>query len=261
MVDPRYWTTVTKHPFLVHEGPIPLAHRGGAGEWPENTMPAFQGAIDLGFRYLETDVHATRDGVLMAFHDSTLDRVTDRVGVINELTYTEVREAKVNGKEPIPVFEDLLQTFPTARINIDAKEDSSVRPLIAMLRRLDCLDRVCIGAFSDKRLKGIRSELGDAVCLGLGPRSVAHLRVAAIGVPIRSVPGQIAQVPVKLGPLTLVDKRFIASAHASGVDVHVWTIDDAAEMTRLLDLGVDGIMTDRPAVLKRVLQERGQWRT
>jgi glycerophosphoryl diester phosphodiesterase len=250
---------VKTHAFLDHEGPIPFAHRGGASEWPENTMGAFQGAVDLGFRYLETDVHATSDGVLMAFHDPTLDRVTDQVGVINELPYAEVKRAKVDRREPIPLFEDLLTTFPEARINIDPKEDSAVEPLIRMLRRHDCLDRVCIGAFSDKRLAHIREELGPEACLGLGPRQIARLRAATIGWPTRTFPGQVAQVPMKAGVVKLVEPRFIEQARRNNIAVHVWTIDDEDEMRHLLDLGVDGIMTDRPAALKSVMEERGLW--
>src|SRR5918993_4898921 len=100
------------HPFLDHPGPIPWAHRGGAGTWPENTMPAFEGAVALGYRYLETDVHVTADGVLVAFHDDVLDRVTDRTGVIAELPWSEVQQARVAGTEPIPLFADLLSSFP-----------------------------------------------------------------------------------------------------------------------------------------------------
>ena len=222
-------------------------------------MPAFQNAIDLGYRYLETDVHATTDGVLLAFHDSTLDRLTDTTGTIEAMSYDETRQVMVGGREPIPLFEDLLTTFPHARINIDPKLDSSVAPLLAMLRRLDCLDRVCIGAFSDKRLAHIRDELGADVCLGLGPRHTAKLVGAAHGLPAGSLPGQVAQVPPKTGPVTIVGAKFVSRAHRSGIAVHVWTIDDPAEMNRLLDLGVDGIMTDRPAELKRVLEARDQW--
>lgn len=252
------------HPFLDHPSPIPFAHRGGTDEGPsggvpENTLPAFQSAVDLGYRYLETDVHVSSDGVLFAFHDSTLDRMTDTSGSIEDMTYTEVRKVRVRGTEPIPVFEDLLVTFPDARINIDPKLDSSVAPLISMLRRLDCLDRVCIGAFSDKRLAHIREELGEDVCLGLGPRSTGKLVAASRGVRVRSFPGQVAQVPPARGPVTIVDAKFLAAAHRAGIAVHVWTINERSEMERMIDLGVDGIMTDQTAMLKEVLQERGLW--
>lgn len=218
-------------------------------------MPAFQHAVDLGFTYLETDVHATNDGVLVAFHDSKLDRTTDRTGVINELPWSEVREARVDGREPIPLFEDLMEQFPDARVNIDCKADSAVAALISSLRRLDCLERVLIGGFSDSRLRRLRREFGEALCTSFGPQQIVALRLTG------RVPwgGQVAQVPVKQGPLTIVTDTTVGRAHALGVHVHVWTIDEPTEMHRLLDLGVDGLMTDRPQVLKDVLTERGQW--
>ena len=243
------------HPYLDWPGPLPFAHRGGASDNPENTMPAFQHAVDLGYTYLETDVHATSDGVLVAFHDDSLDRTTDRTGTINDLTWSEVRSARVDGREPIPLFEDLMEQFPDARINIDCKADSGVDALIASLRRLDCLDRVLVGGFSDARLRRLRKEFGDALCTSFGPQQITALRFTG------RVPwgGQAAQVPVRQGPITIVDERFVERAHRRGLHVHVWTIDEADEMHRLLDLGVDGLMTDRPQVLKDVLLERDAW--
>ena len=243
------------HPFLDWPGPIPFAHRGGASDNPENTMPAFQHAVDLGYTYLETDVHATSDGVLVAFHDDSLERTTDRAGRIVDLPWREVGAARVDGREPIPLFEDLMEHFPDARVNIDCKADSGVDALIASLRRLDCLDRVLVGGFSDARLRRFRREFGDALCTSFGPQQVAALRLGG------RVPwgGQAAQVPVRHGRLTIVNDRFVSRAHRVGVVVHVWTIDDPDEMRRLLDLGVDGLMTDRPQILKDVLIERDAW--
>ncbi len=243
------------HPYLDWPGPIPFAHRGGASDNPENTMPAFQHAADLGYTYLETDVHATRDGVLVAFHDPDLSRTCDRPGTISELPWREVSAARVSGLEPIPLFEELLSTFPDARVNIDCKADGALDGLIASLRRLDCLDRVCLGSFSDRRLRRLRREFGDRLCSSFGPAQVASLLARA---PVRGG-GQVAQVPVKFGARTVVTQRFVERAHARGYQVHVWTIDDADDMHCLLDLGVDGIMTDRPIVLKDVLISRNQW--
>lgn len=247
------WQVV--HPFLDWPGPLAFAHRGGASDNPENTMPAFQHAVDLGYTFLETDVHATRDGVLLAFHDSKLDRVTDRDGVIADLPWSEVGQARVDGREPIPLFEDLMEQFPDARVNIDCKADSAVDALISSLRRLDCLDRVLIGGFSDRRLRRLRRELGPDLCTSFGPQQIAALRFSG------RVPwgGQAAQVPVRQGPLTIVDEKFVARAHRRGLQVHVWTIDEPDEMHRLLDLGVDGLMTDRPQILKDVLVTRNAW--
>lgn len=249
-------------PFLDWPGPIPFAHRGGASEAPENTMPAFEHAVGLGYRYLETDVHATADGELVAFHDDRLDRVTDGVGVVAELPWSTVREARVDGREPIPRFEDLLGAWPDVRINVDPKTDAAVEPLAEVLLRTNAVDRVCVGAFSDRRLARLQQLVGSALCASMGPRQVARLVAAS-----RRLPGgtnltaPCAQVPVNQGPLPLVTAGFVETAHRRGVQVHVWTIDDRTEMARLLDLGVDGIMTDRPQVLKDLLVERGEWHT
>jgi glycerophosphoryl diester phosphodiesterase len=162
---------VSSFPFLDHPGPIPFAHRGGASEAPENSLPAFQHAIDLGFRYLETDVHATADGVLVAFHDDVLDRVTDRTGRIEDLPWSEVSQARIEGREPIPLLEDVLATWPHARLNIDPKADSAVEPLIEVLRRTDAISRVCVASFSDERTDRVRAALGPELCTGMARRS------------------------------------------------------------------------------------------
>lgn len=249
-------------PFLDHPLPIPFAHQGGASDFPENTMRAFQHAVDLGYRYIETDVHATIDGVLVAFHDDTLDRVTDRRGVIGELAWADVRLARVgDGDDRIPLLEDLLGTWPEVRVNIDPKHDASVTPLVDVLTRTHAFERVCIGAFSDRRLARFRRLTQGRVCTSMGPVEVARLRAAGFGVPVgRFSPAcACAQVPAVAARLPLVDRRFVGAAHRRSMQVHVWTINDATEMERLLDLGVDGIMTDAPTVLKDVLQRRGTW--
>ena len=250
-------------PYLDHPGPLPFAHRGGASEWPENTMPAFQHAVALGYRYLETDVHATADGVLVAFHDDVLDRVTDRSGVIAALPWSEVRRARVAG-EPIPLLDDLLGTWPEVRVNIDPKHDAAVVPLVEVLRRHGAENRVCVSAFSDRRLSRFRRLTAGRVCTGTGPFEIARLRLASVGV--RGVSGirgrrlaACVQVPERYRGRRLVDARFVSAAHRRHLQVHVWTVDDRADMERLLDLGVDGIMTDRPALLKEVLTARGEW--
>jgi glycerophosphoryl diester phosphodiesterase len=243
-------------PFLEWPGPLAFAHRGGASDFPENTMPAFRHAVDLGYTYLETDVHATSDGVLLAFHDADLTRTCQRPGRIDALPWHEVREARVAGSEPIPRFDDLLDEFPNARFNVDCKADTGVAPLVRLLRRRpDVQDRVLVGGFSDARLRRIRRSVGERLCTSFGPRHIAALRSAG------RVPwgGQAAQVPPRVGRVRLVTERFVRHAHARGLQVHVWTIDDPAAMHALLDLGVDGIMTDRPAVLKDVLEQRGSW--
>ena len=250
---------MSRFEFLDHPGPIPFAHRGGASEAPENTLPAFEHAVRLGYRYLETDVHATADGVLVAFHDDRLDRVTDRTGVIAEMTWAEVSEARVDGREPIPLLEDVLGTWPEVRVNIDPKADTSVEPLIEVLRRTASAQRVCIGAFSDERIDRVRAALGTGLCTGMGPDELVGLLRAFQGeaVEFRSQAAQIPTHDFKGRPLATAE--LVEVAHRHGIAVHVWTIDDPDEMHRLLDLGVDGIMTDRPAVLREVFEARGVW--
>jgi glycerophosphoryl diester phosphodiesterase len=250
---------VSRWPFLDHPGPLPFAHRGGAGDGPENTLPAFERAVALGYRYLETDVHLTADGVLLAFHDDRLDRVTDRTGEIAMLPYATVAEARVDGREPIPLLEDLLGSFPDTRVNIDPKQDGSVTALIEVIHRTRSVDRVCIGSFSDARLRRLRTALGPALCTSMGPGEVARLRVDTATGRTRSWAAGCVQVPERVRGVTLTDAALVRAAHRADLQVHVWTVDDSAAMRRLLDLGVDGIMTDRPQVLKDVLVERAQW--
>ena len=254
-----------RYPFLDHSGKLAFAHRGAhgpapeGGAIPENTTRAFARAVELGYRYLETDVHLTAAGVLVAFHDDRLERVTDGTGVVAELPWSEVSAARVGGTDAIPLLDELLETFPEARFNLDPKHDAALEPLLDALRRHDAVDRVCVTAFSDQRLLLAREAMGPSLCTGLGPRESARLMAASRRVAWFRTGGAAAQVPVKHKNLTIVTPRFVAAAHRRGLQVHVWTIDDPAEMERLLDLGVDGIMTDRAEVLRDVHIASGEW--
>lgn len=252
-----------RHPFLDHDLPIPFAHRGGEVDGLENSMVAFQDAYDLGYRYLETDLHATVDGVLVTFHDESLDRVTDRAGLVADLPYEEVAKARIGGKEPIPRFEELLASFPDARWNLDIKADSALAPL---LRRLDgdddLLERTCLGAFSDARLVSVRTVLGERVCTSAGPNEMRKLRATSLlGGLSRRLPiaADCVQVPTRYGRVPLVDRVMVAACRAQELPLHVWTINEEVEMRRLLALGVDGIITDATRTLRMVLEERGEW--
>ena len=246
-----------RHPYLVSDhtgGFLAFAHRGGTGHAPENTMAAFRHAFDLGYRHLETDVHATSDGVLVAFHDDDLSRTCDRPGRIGELTWREVTSARVGGEHPVPLLSDLLEEFPEARFNIDAKSDAAVDPLLAVLHRHAAVDRVCIGSFSHRRLAVVRRRV--RVCTSASPREVAQWLAGVVP----SAP-DCFQVPVASGRVPVVTARSVARARRADKPIHVWTVDDPREMQRLIDVGVDGIMTDDPATLKRVAIENGRWST
>lgn len=223
-------------------------------------MAAFGRAVAEGYQYLETDVHLTKDGRLIAFHDSRLDRVTDGTGVIADLTWDQVFRAKIGGREPIPLMEQVLAEFPDIYFNIDPKADSAVGPLVDLIRSTGAVDRVCIGSFSDARLAAMRAALGPHLATSIGPRGIGSLVLAArLGRPGRAPGAVAAQVPVRYGRVPVVNRRFLDTAHRAGLEVHVWTINEPAEMNRLLDLGVDGIMTDQPGTLRQVLDDRGWW--
>lgn len=247
-------------PFLDAPGPIAFAHRGFAPDGAENSMAAFERAVQLGYRYLETDVRVTTDGVALAFHDATLDRVTDRRGRIAEQRWAEVRHARIGGRHPIPLLAEVLAAWPDVFVNVDVKHVSCIRPAIDAIRRTGSLDRVCIGAFSGARVAAVRRVLGPQLCTALAPREALGLRFSAsLGRTPRPALGQCVQVPARLGRVAFIDARFLETAHDLGLPVHAWTVNDRAEMIRLLDLGVDGVMTDRADVLRDVLVERGEW--
>jgi len=255
--------TATMHannfPYLDHHGFIAIAHRGGAGNWPENSMLAFESAVNLGYQYIETDAHITRDGVLLAFHDDELDRVTDKQGRIVDLNYGQVAGAKIDGREPVPRLEQVRGTWPKIKFNIDPKHDAVVDPLCDLLKRMNAVDRVCIGSFSGARLIRARRNLGPSLCTSMGPREVLRLRLASLGVPVGSFSAACAPVARRHYGIPSADSGMIRAAHKRGMQLHVWTIDDDREMERLIDLGVDGLMTDQPSRLKAVLQRRGLW--
>jgi glycerophosphoryl diester phosphodiesterase len=247
-------------PFLDHDGPIAFAHRGGSAEAPENSWAAFEHAVSLGFGYLETDVRATADGMAVALHDPTLDRVAGRPGLLSKMTWAEVREAKLADGRELPLLEELLTAWPAVRWNIDVKTPEAVAPVVDILKRTASVDRVLVAAFSDRRSTLVRTALGPALATGAGRRTVATLVAAKVVglVPVRTH-AVAAQVPLQQGGVRIVDANFLRVCHRANLAVHVWTIDDSPTMDRLLDLGVDGIMTDRPSTLKQVLERRGQW--
>lgn len=255
-------TAAARRPgFLDWPGPIPLAHRGGAAEvGGENTISAFSRATELGYRYLETDGRVTSDGVLCAFHDESLERVTDLEGRFEDRPFADIRTATVGETgEGVVTMEELLDAFPGHRFNIDPKMDRAVEPLVEVLRRTNAFDRVCIANFSDRRLLAFRRLAGRQVCMATGPAGIARLRLAARSVPVGPFAADCVQLPLTYKGRPLLDARFVRAAHRRNLPVHVWTIDEPEMMHQLLDIGVDGIFTDRPSVLRDVLIERDQW--
>jgi glycerophosphoryl diester phosphodiesterase len=257
----RTGDTATVHPYLDAPRPLAFAHRGGAAAGDENTVEAFGRAVDLGYRYVETDVHATSDGVVVVFHDETLDRMLGRPGRVRDVRWADLASLRVAGAAAVPKLEEVLEAWPNIRFNIDVKDDPAVNPMVELVRRTGVADRVLLASFSDRRLARLRAALGDTAATSMGTREVATLWLASrLGRRVR-VPATVvaAQVPTHHGRVRVVDRRFVRHAHRLGLQVHVWTIDEPDLMNHLLDLDVDGIMTDRIEVLRDVYATRGGW--
>jgi glycerophosphoryl diester phosphodiesterase len=245
--------------YLDHPCPTAFAHRGGAAHNPENSWPAFDYAAKLGYAYLETDARSTSDGVLLAFHDKSLDRVTDSSGQVCSMTYRQVSAARIHGKEPIPLIEDLLGTFGDLRFNIDLKDPGTIEPLVRVLKRTAAWDRVCVTSFSGRRLLYAQKILDRPVCLAVTPAAIAAVRYA--GFPGRAMAARLARSGAQCAqvPRQIATREFIRRSHELGLHVHVWTLNTREEIEHALDLGADGVMTDDIVLLRDILIERGQW--
>jgi glycerophosphoryl diester phosphodiesterase len=248
------------HPFFDSPTPLAIAHRGFSLNGLENSLAAFAAAVDLGYRYIETDARATRDGVVLAFHDSTLDRVTDRTGRVADMAWADVRGARIAGLEPIPRLEEVLHTWPDARVNLDVKDGATVAPLARVIDRAAAHDRVCVASFSDRRRRDVGRRISAPVATSAGRATIARFWATAsihAVAPLALRDVDCLQVPERVGRVPLVTDRTVAAVHAVGKQLHVWTINDERSMSRLLDLGVDGIMTDRADLLRDVMAGRG----
>lgn len=246
---------------------LAFAHRGGAAYAPnvgrENSRHAFEQAVALGYRYLETDVHASSDGVLLAFHDPLLDRVSDGQGAVADHTAEALARVRIGGRDPIPTFVELLEAFPDARFNVDAKADAAVDLLVEAIASHGAQDRVCVSSFSPARLHRLRRRLGSRVPTAVSSRGVVLHRFLGWLTRALDSPAPALQVPLetRVGGrrVRITTPGLLRSAHRRGKQVHVWTVDDPPTIERLVDLGVDGIFTDRPDTLKTVLVDRGLW--
>lgn len=255
------------HPFLELERPRSvraIAHRGGVVP-AENTLAAFATAVELGYRHLETDLHATRDGVLVVAHDPTLMRVAGDRRAVARLTHAELAMVRIAGREPVPTFLELIDAFPTARITVDLKVDAAVAPFIRLLaQRTELLDRICLGSFSSSRVEAVRDRFGARLMTAATPRETLRLLRA---VRLRRRPPVLAagcvavpeRYPGGRSGIAVADRRFLQVAAEAGIAVHVWTINDERRMRALVDAGVAGIVTDELAVLRRALESAGRW--
>ena len=246
-----------RYVYLDATAPLAFAHRGGAADGDENTVAAFSRAVTLGYRYLETDTHATADGVAVVLHDRSLRRVLGRPERVAELSWADLCTIRVGGEPAVPRLDDVLAGWPAVRFNIDVKADRGVEATIQVVRRTGALRRVLLASFADARTARLRAALGPELATSPGVRGVARLWAASrTGRGVIRRAGRFAAVQV---PRRVIDARFVSYVHRLGLPVHAWTIDAPDRMNELLDLGVDGIMTDRIHVLRDVYLQRGLW--
>lgn len=255
--------------YLSAEYPLRFAHRGSRVLWPENTAEAFQGAIDLGYKYIETDVRITRDGVVVAFHDATLERTTNGTGAVSAWDFEDLQRLDAawwfdeengyplrgTGVKVRPLAE-VFATWPDAFFNIDLKGPGLEWAVADVIKRHGRASSTLIGSFVDHRIAKFRRITRGSVATSAGPATVlAMVAASRLGRTIRR-PVQAFQLPFDYRSVP-VDFKLIDAIHDAGAQLHTWTVNQAADMHRLLDLGVDGIVSDRPDILNEVLRERG----
>jgi glycerophosphoryl diester phosphodiesterase len=263
--------TFKDYPYFRDGDFLPFAHRGGSRRFPENTRASFEGAMALGFRHIETDVHLSADGHLVVFHDSTVDRTTDGQGAVASMTLAELRKLDVgyrfspgDGSFPyrgrglsVMTLEEAFLISPDLYFNVEMKGSALpvVDALNAFISAHGVRDRVLAAAADDRLTKRFRAICGERVPTSPGAAGIARFWAAArVGAHRRfRFPFQALQVPIHHGVLQVVTPEFVEAAHEVGIAVHVWTIDDPTQMRWLRELDVDGIMTDCPEVLQQTV--------
>ena len=244
------------HPFFQDYNFYGFVHSGGDEIETENTLEAFKYSSDLGFVYIETDVQATKDGKVVIFHDSNLRRLAGLNKKVNELTLEEIRSVDLLQGGKIPLLSETLDLFPELRFNIDIKTEDALNETIKIVKDMTALNRICLASFSSKRLEKIRKIAGPKACTSSGQMEIFKMMCKSLGLPAKNTPGHCAQVPVSQWGVPVITKKFIKTAKSLNKLVHVWTIDDQETMNKLIDLGVDGLMTDKPSILKKALIAR-----
>ena len=254
--------------------PLVFAHRGGCALGPENTIATFDLGMASGADGLELDVHLSKDGVAVVCHDDTLERTTSGSGLVRGLTAAELaqvdagcRFADANGAYPfrgrgvgIPRLRDVLLRYPTARVIVEMKVDDAEmgRAVVEDVRAAGAADRVCAAGYGQRSIEAVRNALPDLATSASHPEVHVALYRSWIGWPVRRPPYGAYQVPERAGLIRVVSPRFVRHAHRAGTRVQVWTVDREADMRRLLQWGVDGLISNRPDVAVRVRDEEAR---
>lgn len=244
----------------LHHSPLAFVHRGGDPA-RENTMAAFEDAVAMGYRYLEIDVRTSSDGVLVVFHDEALDRITDGTGPLSEKTWQELAALRLRSSgEPLLRFDELLTRWDDVHLNVDLKDGASVEEFARLVEAHGAHDRVLAASFNDARRHRVRRALSRRVATSGGWAVTAMIvLLGPLGLMQRlgrrSTEIDCVQVPISQGRVRVVTPGFVRRCHRAGLQVHVWVVDEPAEMRRLLDMGVDGLMTDDAAALAQFMSE------
>tara|TARA_B100001113_G_scaffold166564_1_gene136297 strand:- start:2510 stop:3259 length:750 start_codon:yes stop_codon:yes gene_type:complete len=243
-----------KH-YLDFPGIAVLAHRGGALEANENTLESFYYANEIGCDYIETDVQISSDGIPYIFHDEDLSRIVGKKKFFNELSSDEINELVVFSSLKIPTLRSVLESLPDTLFQIDVKTDDVAIPALKVIEECDALHRVCIASFSSSRLEVVRN-LYPNICISMGPKEILKTLLASFGLYRKTIPGDCLQVPIYHYGIKIVTQRFIKYVQKKGLKIIVWTINDTKTMERLISMGVDGIITDKPMELKNLLAKK-----
>ena len=240
--------------YLDYDGLKVLAHRGGAEESYENTTESFEYSQLLGCEFIETDVQVSSDGIPYIFHDDDLKRILNKPVRFDSLSSNEIDDLSIFNSCKIPKLSDTLLRFPNLCFQIDFKTDEVVMPALDVINDMNVFDRVCIASFSSKRLQKVRSLYPD-LCISMGPNEVFKTLVASLNLFKGEIPGDCLQIPMSYYGIKIVSKRFVDFVHSRGLKIMIWTINDIKTFKYLIDLGVDGIITDKPKLLFQTIEE------
>ena len=244
--------------FLDNYNFIPFAHRGGSYDFCENTLDAFNNSINLGYRHIETDVRHTKDNKLVIFHDPDLKRICSLDIKIENLNYEDLKNIKIFETHTIPLLDEALYSWPEINFNIEPKSLESAHLLKEKLKSKKNIERICIGSFSNRKIDILRKEFKDNLCTSMTESETIFFFLNRV-FPFfdNSIP--CLQIPMTHMGFRIVTHNLVEHVHSLGKKIHVWTINDENQMMDLIDINVDGIMTDKPKTLKKVLQKKSLW--
>ena len=238
--------------YLDYSGVAVLAHRGGSIESFENTIESFYYSQSLGCKFIETDVQVSSDGIPYIFHDETLTRLLNKNTVFSNLHSNEIDNLRIFDSHKIPRLNETLQTFSDMYFQIDVKTDEVAMPALEVIHQCKAEDRVCIASFNSARLSKVNNKYRE-ICLSMGPNEVSKMLLSSFGLYKKTIMGDCLQVPMYYYGIKVVTKRFVDFIHSKGLKICVWTINDEKTFKKLIDMGVDGIITDKPKLLFEVL--------